>query len=96
MGLEARRSIRGVAEQLLHSNPELTLRTYAHALPVEEQDLAFADFGGRPKGSGRLYTAPSSEPHTEDTNALDATARGRSGIQERETGVEPVTLGLGS
>jgi len=96
LALEAGRSIRWVAEQLGHSNPELTLRTYAHALPVEEQDLAFADFGSKPKGSRRLYTAPSSEPNTEGTNAPDATARGRSEILERETGVEPATLGLGS
>ena len=37
-----------------HSNPELTLRQYAHMLPQEETDLSFADFGG-PR---RPYTAP--------------------------------------
>ena len=48
------RPIRWVAEQLGHSNPEITLRTYAHALPVDEADLSFADFGV----SERLYTSP--------------------------------------
>ena len=38
-------SIRWMAEQLGHANPELTLRAYEHALPVEEKELAFADFG---------------------------------------------------
>ena len=44
LALAAGCSIRWVAEQLGHSNPELTLRVYAHAMPVEEHDLAFADF----------------------------------------------------
>ncbi len=37
LALNAGRSIRWVAEQLGHSNPELTLRVYAHALPVHER-----------------------------------------------------------
>ena len=52
LALEAGRSLRWVADQLGHSSPELTLRTYAHAMPVDDQDLAFADFGG-----DRLQTA---------------------------------------
>jgi hypothetical protein len=27
-----------------HADPELTLRVYAHVIPVDEQDLAFVDF----------------------------------------------------
>lgn len=44
LALEASRSIRRIAEQLGHANPELTLRVYAHAMPAESGDLAFADF----------------------------------------------------
>jgi len=58
LALEAGRSIRCVAEQLAHANPELTLRVYAHALPVEAGDLAFADFAARISVSERLYPAP--------------------------------------
>jgi integrase len=39
LALAAGRSIRWVADQLGHANPELTLRTYSHSLPVEEADL---------------------------------------------------------
>ena len=46
LALEAGKSIRWVADQLGHANPELTLRVYAHALPSESGDLDFADFGG--------------------------------------------------
>jgi integrase len=45
LALAAGRSIRWVADQLGHSNPAFTLRPYAHALPVEDEDLGFADFG---------------------------------------------------
>ena len=58
LALAAGRSIRWVAEQLGHANPELTLRVYAHALPVTEADLAFADFGGAPSAPERRSTAP--------------------------------------
>ncbi len=87
---------RKVAEQLGHSNPELTLRVYAHAMPVDEQDLAFADFGGSPSGAKRLYAAPTSGTGLTDDNTPDTTARGRYKNLERETGVEPATLSLGS
>lgn len=40
--LAAGRSVRWVADQLGHADPGLTLRVYAHALPTEEHDLAFA------------------------------------------------------
>jgi len=92
LALEAGRSIRFVAEQLGHANPELTLRVYAHALPVEGGDMDFADFGRR-SGSkwdderisdlaGRLYPSPS-------FGAVRLS-------MERETGFEPATLSLGS
>ncbi len=96
LALAAGRSIRWVAEQLGHSNPELTLRVYAHAMPVDEQDLAFADFGGSSSGSKRLYPAPTSDTDPTDDNTPDATVRGRYKNLERETGVEPATLSLGS
>ena len=105
LALESGRSIRFVAEQLGHSNPALTLRVYAHALPVEGGDLAFADFGsalsGRSSGPGeasdvaeRLYTSPASELDSENENALGVSTRGRWKILEHETGFEPATLTL--
>ncbi len=96
LALNAGRSIRWVAEQLGHSNPELTLRVYAHALPVEEQDLAFADFSGAKSGAKRLYPAPTEGGNLSNEIAPGASDRGRYGILERETGLEPATLSLGS
>jgi hypothetical protein len=61
MALAAGKSIRWVAEQLGHANPELTMRVYAHALPAEEGDLAFADFGTE-HSTKRPYTAPAQRP----------------------------------
>ncbi len=95
LALHAGRSIRWVAEQLGHANPELTLRVYAHALPVTEQDLAFADFGAPEGGAKRLYPAPGSEARGVDDDAPDTSGRGRSRNLERETGFEPATLSLG-
>ena len=92
-----------MAEQLGHANPELTLRVYAHALPVSEDDLAFADFAISPLPAGeagrvakRRYASPGSETGAHDDNAPGLTDRGRCGNLERETGLEPATLSLGS
>ena len=55
--LAAGKSVRWVADQLGHANPELTLRTYAHVLPDREEDLSFADFvevSGVPERPRRL------------------------------------------
>jgi hypothetical protein len=56
--LQAGKNIRWVADQLGHADPSLTLRVYAHAMPSDETDLSFADFGvsmrlrlGRPGAS---------------------------------------------
>jgi len=43
--LKAGKSLRWVSQQLGHSSPELTLRTYAHVMPDEESDVSFANFG---------------------------------------------------
>ena len=94
LALAAGRSIRWVAEQLGHSNPELTLRVYAHAMPVGDEDLAFADF--RRDDPGRPYTAPASKARPEDESAPGASHRERFENLERETGFEPATLSLGS
>jgi len=92
MALAAGRSLRWVADQLGHANPELTLRAYAHALPAEAGDLSFADF----EGTGRPYTAPAPSVANGNENAPGVTGRGRFGFMERETGFEPATLSLGS
>ena len=87
-----------VAEQLGHNNPELTLRVYAHALPVEEADLALADFrratGGAPRltdGPRRPQTAPRSSDAPRNDEVSRATSREASRILEHETGLEPAT-----
>jgi integrase len=54
LALAAGKSVRWVASQLGHSNPELTLRVYAHALREEEADLGFLEFGD----DSRHETAP--------------------------------------
>ena len=46
LALAAGKSLRWVAQQLDHANPELTLRVYAHALREEETELSFRNFGG--------------------------------------------------
>ena len=62
---------------------------YAHAISVDESDLAFADFGGTESGAKRLYPAPGAEGDVTNNNAPGASRRGQSGILERETGLEP-------
>ena len=81
LALNAGRSIRWVADQLGHATPALTLRVYAHVLPVEEQDLAFAHFDG----SERLYPAPASEGDKPNEGAPGLSGRGCSGKLEHET-----------
>ena len=90
--MSAGKSLKWVAEQLGHSNPELTLRTYSHVLKEEEVDLSFAEFDGR----GRPYTAPASNHVLNKEGAVDISDRQPNVILERETGVEPATLSLGS
>ena len=92
LALASGKSVRWVASQLGHANPELTLRVYAHAMREEETDLSFLDFGGtkrHPRGTDRVAIARSRKP-------LRATPRRGSGNLERETGFEPATLSLGS
>jgi len=99
LALAAGRSIRWVADQLGHANAELTLRTYSHSLPVDEADLAFADFGASARTSAS-ENAPQAHPRDgaafEGEGARVLTVRLPFGKLERETGIEPATLGLGS
>ncbi len=63
------------------ADPALTLRVYAHAMPHEESDLSFAEFGG----PGRPYTAPTPESaaSAEDVEALSADGMdGSGGVSE--------------
>jgi len=90
--LRAGKSLRWVAQQLGHANPELTLRTYAHVMPEKESDVYFANFGG----SKRLYPAPSNLGTTPNKNTPGLKDRGHWEKLERETGIEPATLSLGS
>ncbi len=91
MALASGKSVRWVASQLGHANPELTLRVYAHALREEETDLSFLDFGGtkrHPRGTEPKRAAAMKKP-------LRVTPRRGLGSLERETGFEPATLSLG-
>ena len=44
-----------MAQQLGHRDAAMTLNVYAHALPDDDEDLAFADFGDDP---GRPLDGP--------------------------------------
>ena len=92
LALASGKSVRWVASQLGHANPELTLRVYAHSLREEETDLSFLDFGGtkrHPRGTKLRARSGTRKP-------LRATPRRGYRILERETGLEPATLSLGS
>ena len=85
--LAAGKSLRWVAEQLGHQNPEFTLRTYAHLMPQEETDLSFADFGD----PGRPYTAPTPDATTTNEDAPAVSQRRRNQKLEHETRFELAT-----
>jgi len=89
LALQAGKSVRWVADQLGHADPALTLRVYAHSLPSEGGDLAFADFGGAAEaalgGSERLYPAPT-------RSCEDAELRNSAESLARREGFEPPTL----
>ena len=92
LALASGKSLRWVATQLGHANPELTLRVYAHALRDEETDLSFLDFGGtkrHPRGTKQIAASVTRKP-------LRATSRRGYRNLERETGLETATLSLGS
>ena len=88
--LSSGKSVRWVADQLGHSSPMLTLRTYAHAIREEEADLSFADFALR-DGSKRLYPAPTGDDSAPNENAPGANRRVRYENLEHETGLESAT-----
>jgi integrase len=81
--LQAGKSVRWVADQLGHADPALTLRVYAHAMTGEERDLSFAEFDA----PGRPYTAPASEPDSDEPRKSPDSLVGRQGL-------EPWTIGL--
>ncbi len=57
-----------------HSDPALTLRVYAHAMPEEETDVPFAEFDA----TGRPYTAPvADDGNRKAANSLKRVAFGR-------------------
>ncbi len=99
-----------MADQLGHSTPMLTLRTYAHSMREEEADLGFADFATAPERTVtstpapgqkeaanvafRRYPSPGFEAENADENAPSLSDRERSEILEHETGIEPATSTL--
>lgn len=93
MAREAGKSIRWVADQLGHSNPELALRLYGHAIRSREEDLSFADFGPR-NSPDSPYTAPLSRPPPMTSGCAELSSRDDKGKLEHETGLEPATTTL--
>jgi len=77
LALQAGKSVRWVADQLGHADPALTLRVYAHSLPSEGGDLAFADFGmvteTAESGSERLYPDPTVDGENAELRNLEIT-----------------------
>jgi hypothetical protein len=65
------------------------------SLIIEELDLGFAEFV-LPEGPGRPYTALTQTHVEEQENAAELSTRRRFENLERETGLEPATLSLGS
>ena len=80
MALASGKSVRWVADQLGHSSPMLTLKTYAHALPEEEADLSFADFETG-SDSKRLYPSPTSDSDVGDLRNYAQMLAPRGGIE---------------
>ena len=64
-------------------------------IPDEETDVSFANFGFG-DDSKRLYPAPGDPGFPPNKNTPDLSGRGRYEKMERETGLEPATLSLGS
>ena len=65
LALASGKSLRWVATQLGHSNPTLTLRLYAHALPEAEADLSFLNCDGtkrHPRGTERKLASERRKP----------------------------------
>ena len=94
LALASGKSVRWVASQLGHANPELTLRVYAHALREEETDLSFLDFGASRSQSGGTRRHPRGTKHravVANEKPLRATPRRGSRMLEHETGLEPAT-----
>ncbi len=92
LALESGKNIRWVSDQLGHSDPAFTLRTYTHVLQQAETDLSFVDFstfaGGtrrHPDGTQRLTSRTARKP-------APATMRRVRGTMARREGFEPPTL----
>jgi hypothetical protein len=53
LALESGKNIRWVGDQLGHSDPAFTLRTYTHVLKQAETDLSFVDLSTFAEGTRR-------------------------------------------
>ena len=92
LALAAGTNIAWVSSQLGHANPEITLRFYAHVIPDEQTDLGFLDFGGTKRHPDGTGTTKAAQAEGDDR----ASHWKRKAFMERETGIEPATLSLGS
>jgi len=96
LALAAGKSLRWVAAQLGHANPELTLRVYAHVMREEETDLRFLELEAPATAPDGTQAAPRIARARETRRPGQLTRRRASRFLERETGFEPATLSLGS
>ena len=58
LALEAGRNIKWVAEVLGHSDPSITLRTYAHAIHRDADGMGFLSAPAEKESSDRPRTGP--------------------------------------
>ena len=85
LALASGKSIRWVAAQLGYSNPELTLRVYAHAMPAEDVDLSFLDFGGtkrHPRGTKAVRAVAPNRAHHATPRRINGKHGTPGGIRE--------------
>ena len=82
---QAGKNPRWIADQLGQADPSTTLNHYAHAMREDDDDLSFAELDG----DRRRYTATGGKSEEEESTKY-------ANLLERETGIEPATLSLGS
>ena len=94
MALASGKSIRWVADQLGHANPEPTLRTYSHVMRSEEADLSFADFGSpkRPDTALGSGDATTKTPPTQPAEGIHEIWSARRGSNSRPSAWEADAL----
>ena len=92
LALESGKTIRWVSDQLGHSDPAFTLRTYTHVQQQYETDLSFVDFSTFAGGSKRHPDGTNAKPARATRKAPPLTTRRAAERLARREGLEPPTL----